>query len=115
MERVRVVDSYDLKALEAVLQEELDAPEPSVVVAKRPCIVGARVNLGRQFRVAEACHACRACLRLGCPALELDEPGDPEKPNRRPARINPVLCVGCGMCVQVCQFEAIEEVLAEVR
>ena len=114
VERVRVVDSYDLTALEEVLKEELDSPEPSVVVAKRPCITGARVNMGRQFRVMEACRACRACLQLGCPALELGDP-DPEKPKLRKARVNPVLCMGCGMCAQVCRFGAIEEVPMEVR
>ena len=54
--------------------------------------------------------SCRACLRLGCPALELGEP-DPQHPNRRRVRINPVLCCGCGMCVQVCKYEAIKELV----
>jgi len=115
VERVRTVDCYDLAAVEAVLKEELDSPEPSVIVAQRPCITGARVNMRRQYRIlSDACRACRACLHLGCPALELGDP-DPEKPKRRKVKVNPVLCVGCGLCFQVCQHAAIEEVPTEVR
>jgi len=47
-------------------------------------------------------------LKLGCPAIEVEDPEDGGK--HRKARINPVLCVGCGMCVQVCKFNAIQEV-----
>ncbi len=113
--RVRTVDCYDLSEVEAVLKEELEAREPSVVVAKRPCITGLRISLGRQFRIVEGkCRACRACLRLGCPALELGEP-DPQQPKRRPVRVNPVLCTGCSMCGQVCPHGAMEEVSVEAR
>jgi len=109
VERVRVIDPYDLEETERVLREELDAPEPSVVVAQRACVIGAKMPVTRQFSIAqEACTGCRACLRLGCPALELAET-HPQHPNRRRVRINPVLCTGCGMCVQLCKFSAITE------
>ncbi len=113
VERVRVVDCYDLAEVERVLEEELDSPEPSVVVAKRPCIIGGKVRSGRQFTVdVDACKGCRLCLKLGCPALELGD-ADPNNPKLRTARINPVLCVGCSMCSQVCKCNAINEVKSE--
>ena len=113
VERVRTVDAYDLEAVERVLAEELDAPEPSVVVARQPCVIGARRAVQRQFVVeADACRACRACLRLGCPAIELGDP-IPGKSRSRRARINRLLCVGCGMCCQVCKHGAISEVALE--
>ena len=37
--RVRVVDPYDLKACEAAVKEELAAPEPSVIISRRPCML----------------------------------------------------------------------------
>jgi indolepyruvate ferredoxin oxidoreductase alpha subunit len=110
VKRVRTVDSYDLEEVERILAEELDAPEPSVVVAQRPCIIGARKTVTRQFCVdADACRACRACLKLGCPAIELGDPL-PDRPKMRRVKINRVLCAGCGMCCQVCQHGAIAEV-----
>jgi indolepyruvate ferredoxin oxidoreductase alpha subunit len=113
VKRVRTVDSYHLEEVERVLAEELDAPEPSVVVAQRPCIIGARRAVTRQFSAnADACRACRACLKLGCPAIELGDPL-PDRPKMRRVKINRVLCTGCGMCCQVCQHGAIAEVELE--
>ncbi|MHB1000186.1 MAG: indolepyruvate ferredoxin oxidoreductase subunit alpha [Armatimonadota bacterium] len=113
VDRVRVIDCYDMAVVESVLREELDSPEPSVIVAKRPCIVGAKVNLHKQYTIDfDKCRGCRACLRIGCPALELGE-AHPDKPKLRKVKINPVLCVGCSMCKQVCEFEAIKEYKSE--
>jgi indolepyruvate ferredoxin oxidoreductase alpha subunit len=107
--RVRVIDPYDLEATHAVLKEELDAAELSVVVSRRECILGARVKFDRRYEVdPERCEACGVCLKLGCPAMELA--GEPP-PGRKfgKVRINEVLCVGCGQCVQVCRLDAIDE------
>ncbi len=112
--RVRVVDCYDMAAVEQVLKEEIDSPEPSLIVARQPCVLGARLITTRQFVVDfDTCTGCRACLRIGCPALELGD-ADPAKPNLRKVKINPVLCVGCSMCVRVCKFDAIKEHNLEV-
>jgi indolepyruvate ferredoxin oxidoreductase alpha subunit len=113
VQRVRTVDAYNLAEVERVLKEELDAPEPSVVVVHTPCILASRQALTRQFRVnLDACHGCQACLKLGCPALEILD-ADPEKPKLRKVRVNPVLCSGCGMCAQVCKFDAVTKVPPE--
>ncbi|MCE5313457.1 MAG: indolepyruvate ferredoxin oxidoreductase subunit alpha [Armatimonadota bacterium] len=110
VKRVRVVDPYDLDETYNVLKEELDADEPSVVVSRRPCVLGAKIKTVRQYAVdSDACKACGACLKLGCPAIELADPEDGDYKKRK-ARVNPVLCVGCGMCEQVCKFDAIKEV-----
>jgi indolepyruvate ferredoxin oxidoreductase alpha subunit len=107
VKRVRVIDPYDLENTYDVLKEELDAEEPSVVVSKRPCVLGAKIKVTRQYEVLDdACKVCGACLRLGCPAIEAAEV-DPATGKVRKVRVNSVLCVGCGMCVQVCKFGAI--------
>ncbi len=108
VKRVVVVDPYDLDATYNVLKEELDTPEPSVIVSKKACILGGKVVVAKQFGIdQDLCKACGMCLKLGCPAIELFDPIDGDK--KRKARINQVLCVGCGMCVQVCKFDAIKE------
>lgn len=100
VEFVREVDAYDLVALEAAIREELEREAPSVIVTRRACLLkrGAmRPGPVREVS-AEACQACRKCLRLGCPALSLGE---------GTAVIDPLLCAGCGLCASVCTFDAI--------
>ena len=52
-------------------------------------------------RVEEsACIGCRACMRIGCPAISF-------RGGR--AHIDETLCVGCGLCVGLCPKDAIKE------
>ena len=109
VKRVRVIDPYNLEETYNVLAEEIDSPEPSVVVSKRPCVLADRTRTFQQHRIdLEACKACGACLKLGCPAIEVIDSPDADAEKRK-TRINRVLCVGCGMCLQVCKFDAIKE------
>ena len=96
---VRVTDSYDLADLEKIIREETARDGVSVIVAKRPCAL-----LDRNYPPActvEDCRRCGMCFRLGCPAIEKQADGS--------AKINPALCVGCGLCAKVCRFGAIKE------
>ena len=100
--RVRTVDPYNLDETYNIIKEELESDEPSVVVSCRPCVLGARLKVVRKFAVeSDKCKKCKMCLKIGCPAIEVADDGT--------TRINPVLCVGCGMCEQVCKFGAIKE------
>ena len=97
--RVRVVDPYDLKACEEAVLEELAAEEPSVIISRRPCVLLKYVKPKKPLRVDEAkCRACRKCMKLGCPSISFKD---------GKARIDQTLCVGCGVCEQLCAFGAI--------
>ncbi len=99
VKRVRVVDPYALEELEQALREELAADEPSVIIAKRPCVLLKSVTKGKPYTIdKEKCRRCGACMRIGCPALSA--PGDGME-------INSALCVGCGLCQKLCKFGAI--------
>ncbi len=101
-ENVRVISAYDLEEIETVLKEELDKPEPSVVITKDPCVLQYRVK-GKPMTVdPEACTACGVCLRTSCIALGMVGEGD-----ERHAEIDPNFCTGCTVCAQVCKFDAI--------
>ena len=97
--RVRVVDPYDLAACETVLKEELAAEEPSVIISRRPCVLLKSVKALPALKVEpDKCKSCKKCMKLGCPAISLKD---------GKARIDATLCVGCGVCKQLCAFDAI--------
>ncbi len=99
IERVRVVDPYDLKATEAVIKEEIAVSEPSVIISRRPCALLKYVKAKPALKIdAEKCRSCKACMRIGCPAISMKD---------GKALIDATLCVGCGVCEQLCAFGAI--------
>lgn len=97
--RVRVVDPYDLKACETAVKEELAAEEPSVIISRRPCVLLKSVKHEAPLTVDnDKCKSCKRCMSLGCPAISLKD---------GKAKIDTTLCVGCGVCKQLCAFDAI--------
>ena len=97
--RVRVVDPYDLKACDTVIKEEFAADEPSVIISRRPCVLLKYVKPKAPVKVdSDKCRSCKACMRLGCPAISM---------KNGKAVIDETLCVGCGVCNQLCAFGAI--------
>jgi len=99
IDRVRVVDPNDLKATEAAIKEELAVAEPSVIIARRPCALLKYVKHAAPLCVdREACKSCKACMRIGCPAISMME---------GKAVIDATLCTGCGVCAQLCKFGAL--------
>jgi indolepyruvate ferredoxin oxidoreductase alpha subunit len=99
--RVQVVDPYDLDACDRALKEELAAEEPSVIISRRPCVLLKYVKAKTPLHVNEPeCRGCKKCMNFGCPAIAV---------HGKKASIDPTLCVGCGVCQQVCPFGAFEE------
>ena len=103
--RVRVVDPYNLKECDEAVKEELEAAEPSVIISRRPCALLKTVKAKPPLRVdADKCKGCRSCMKIGCPALSF---------NDKKAKVDPTLCVGCGVCTQMCAFDAFESTTGE--
>ena len=97
--RVRVVDPYDLKATEAAVMEEIEADEPSVIISRRPCALLKYVKAKPALTVdTDICRSCKACMKIGCPAISMKD---------GKAKIDATLCVGCDVCKQLCAFNAI--------
>ena len=97
--RVRVVDPYDLAACETAIKEELAAKEPSVIISRRPCVLLKSVKPLPALKVEnDKCRSCKRCMGLGCPAISMKD---------GKAKIDATLCVGCGVCQQLCAFDAI--------
>ncbi|RKI71524.1 indolepyruvate ferredoxin oxidoreductase subunit alpha [bacterium 1xD42-67] len=97
-ERVRVVDPYDLKATDAAIKEELAAAAPSVIISRRPCALLKYVEHSAPLAVDPVkCVGCRSCMKIGCPAISI---------KGGKAQVDATLCVGCGVCEQLCGVKA---------
>ncbi len=97
IDKVEVVDPYDVKKTTSVLREILNYPGPSVIISERPCPL--KIEKGTAREVLKECNSCGECVKVfGCPAISLT----PER-----AEIDPTLCWGCGVCEAVCPFNAI--------
>ena len=109
IDRVTVVDPYDLAACEKAITGELAAEGPGVIISRRPCVLLKTVKAKPAVVISEeSCRGCKKCMKLGCPAIHM-EPTASNKVGLR-AVVDPTLCVGCGVCGQLCAFDAIKEV-----
>jgi len=102
IKRVKIINCYDLKNIKVVIRQELLSSQPSVLIAKNPCLLLTRRKKFVSFKILDSkCIKCRECLMLGCPAIFLKE-------HQRPY-INSQVCTGCALCKQVCSRNAIKE------
>jgi len=115
---VYTVNPNDIESTIKTVKQEVERPEPSVIIARSPCVLlpEMRKRKDRSLFVVipEKCTGCRTCLKLGCPAIEWVALA-PEEAKKRGykqtqkgySRINAVLCDGCGQCAPLCKFKAI--------
>ncbi len=98
VEHVTVADPFDLKGFEKVVREETARDELSVIIAQRPCALLKRVRYSGHCVITDKCKNCKACMKLGCPAITATEGA---------VKIDTTQCNGCGLCLNVCPFDAI--------
>jgi len=105
IQRVREIDPLDLAETKTVLEEELRAGEASVIIAKSPCVLQYKIKRPAYRVDPELCTGCKHCLKVSCMALNLVKAAAPgEKPK---VEILADQCTGCGICAQMCRFDAI--------
>ncbi|MDK2870164.1 MAG: indolepyruvate ferredoxin oxidoreductase, alpha subunit [Pyrococcus sp.] len=108
---VAVVDPYDIKATYETIKKALEVEGVSVVVSRRACAlyrIGQLRREGKQWPIyqvnEEKCTGCKVCINAyGCPAIYWDA-------EKKKARVDPLMCWGCGGCAQICPFGAFEKV-----
>lgn len=101
VKNVVVADPFDVKNFEKVVKEETERNEPSVIIAQRPCALLKSVKYTGKCNVdSEKCKKCKMCLKLGCPAISLKDGN---------IVIDKTQCNGCGLCFNVCPFNAMEK------
>ena len=98
VDRVVVADPFDVKNFEKVVKAEVEAEEPSVIIAQRPCALLKTVKYTGHCKIGDNCKNCKLCMKLGCPAISVRD---------GKVTIDETQCNGCGLCVNVCPFGAI--------
>ena len=103
IEHVVEVDAFDTKGLERAVKEETARDELSVIIVCAPCALLKGVKHPYKVQaLPDKCRKCGMCLKPGCPAVKKKEDGTIE--------IDDTLCNGCGLCVQLCNFGALEQI-----
>ncbi len=104
-ESVQVVDPYRLDECERVIKEELAKEIPSVIISRRPCALLKYVKHSAPLRVdPDKCRSCKSCMKIGCPSISMK----PDANGTVKACVDATQCVGCGVCQQLCPFDAFE-------
>jgi len=99
VKQVEVVDPLDMAAVKAAVNTGLAAKGPSVIIARRPCILLTRESKPAVTVDPETCNGCKMCLKLSCPAISVSD---------KKSAVDQTLCVGCDLCVQVCKTGAMK-------
>jgi indolepyruvate ferredoxin oxidoreductase alpha subunit len=97
---VNVVSVYDLNAVEKTIKKCIDTEEPSVIIARGPCVLREKIKWTPRRVDQDLCADCQECLDIGCPAICIWDDQ---------VQIDAAVCVGCGVCEQVCPQGAIVE------
>jgi len=108
VEKVMSVDAFDVKAMGKALKECTAYDGTAVLIAKGPCIFVSRNPQPAYTVDADKCVACGTCAKAGCPATIKIDAVNP-KTKMKKAGIDPVLCIGCDICRQVCPTGAIQK------
>ena len=102
IENVVEVNAFDIKELEKVIKEETAKEALSVIIVCAPCaLLKGQVFPNKVKAIPEKCRKCGMCLKPGCPAVIKQSDGT--------IKIDDTLCNGCGLCVQLCNFTALEK------
>lgn len=96
------INAFNLPELERVIKEETAREEVSVIITKSPCALLKGISFPDVCKTKiDKCKKCGACLKPGCPALTKNTDGT--------VAIDETMCNGCGLCMQLCKFDAIEK------
>lgn len=108
-DNIYIINPLLLDEVTKTVDEALAKNEPCVIIAKWPCVLKkfteedkADFDLTKKRCEIDLnkCKNCKACVKTGCPAVI----------SGNPIKIDPTSCNGCGVCKQVCPFDAIVEV-----
>ncbi|MCM8772853.1 MAG: indolepyruvate ferredoxin oxidoreductase subunit alpha [Candidatus Omnitrophica bacterium] len=99
VENVIEIDPYKIKKSIKEIEKFKEKRGVKVIIFKRECIQISNKEKKIYYIDKNICKKCKLCLELNCPAIIQ---------NKEILEIN-ILCNGCGMCKEICFFDAIKE------
>ena len=100
VKNVHEVNAFDLPLLEKTIKEEVAKDEVSVIITKTPCVLLDKRKKPLYVAHEDKCKKCGMCMKPGCPAMTRNADGT--------IHIDDTMCTGCGLCKDLCKFDAIE-------
>lgn len=100
VKNVYEINAFDLLLLEKTIKEEVARDEVSVIITKTPCVLLDKRKKPLYIAHADKCKKCGMCMKSGCPAMTKNPDGT--------IHIDDTMCTGCGLCKDLCKFDAIE-------
>lgn len=104
IDQVAEINTYNLEETEAAIKKGLETPGPYVLIDRNPCILRYKIRKPAMQVNQGKCTGCRACLKVACMALGLTASEEKQK-----VWVDPNICNGCGVCKQMCKFDAMHE------
>ncbi len=101
-------DPLDHAQAVAAAKEAIDFEGPSAIIFRSPCVQ--LIKPAPALSVdAGLCTGCKKCITsIGCPGLGFDPAArGPKSKERGQAFVDASQCNGCGLCTQLCAFNAI--------
>ena len=108
-ENVRTVSPRELQEVRKTLKWAYKTEGPVVIVVRWPCVLK-KLDAEEQAQFksekipyvvnADECTGCMSCINIGCPAISFDK-------EQEIAAIDQEACIGCSVCAQVCNLDAI--------
>ncbi len=105
-DRVREINQYDYKAAQKIFKEEIDYNGLSIIIVSGPCALKYNIKEPYYYVEPSVCISCRSCIRTNCPPLSMIPY---EGFDKLKSSIDKDMCVGCGVCAQVCPVNAIKQ------
>ena len=98
---VRVINPFNLDQVVKTYKEAFERDDTAVIISKAPCTLIKGLTKKPSVKLIESnCNHCDKCVNeLACPAIsKLDGKIEIDKSS----------CDGCGVCIQVCKYGALE-------
>ena len=99
--KVEIQNPFNLKKTQKTLKKMINEKDTTVLILRQACALSHKKKSPMQVD-AKTClgDSCRVCTIFNCPGLIWNTA-------EKRAHIDEVICVGCGVCVQICPAHAI--------